>query len=266
MGNYLVESLSEVAVSMNHAGTLVDPERFRYEVDRWYPDTKEQFLDLLHGDVLYGQWVESEADLFWRCNSPLLMKLPKPVQMTFLGYRISLKQPLLYEAALTAGRHEWLECYNSGQDLLQLVAGKLHMNQWKALVAIYRYMYGGLDAATTWQVEATFPWLAALVTRFETFAMEGHLIRTRLGTILPQSLFPRASLGRYLTQTIKDVIRTGVLTSLPLPSFISPECVVSPALNEHIIRLWQDYGFMVQVEKFEPSTPSLRPTIPVGSR
>lgn len=252
MKSYLVERLAEIAYAMNRAGTQVNREGFLTEVGKLDDKTREPFLDVLHDDILYGQWSESEADLFWRCKGPHLMYLPYSAQVTLKGYRVSTYQPLLYEAARTAGMKEWLSHYEAGGDLLKLASTKLHMTPQKAKIAVYRYLYGGLDSPTTWQVEATFPWMAKLIDRFEQSSLDDEDITTRFGTTLCHSLFPRATLGRYLTQTSKDVIRTGVFLMWTLngvhPSFITPECVVLPDHHQDVSRLWQGHGFRVQIE------------------
>jgi hypothetical protein len=147
---------------------------------------------------------------------------------------------------------DWVEAYQSGQDLLEIASGSLGVSRDEAKVAIYRYLYGSVTDPSTKAVEAAFPWLAKTVGMFEEKALGEDLLKTRFGTVLPNTLFPRSTIGRLLTQTVKDAVRNGVLlaweTTGKVPGFITPDSVVFTDNHPEVEILWEDYGFSVNVD------------------
>lgn len=249
----LLELLEEIAQRMNREGSPVDPEAFQRGLAELPAVKAEQFLDGLHDDVLYAQWTASEPDLFWRCRGPSLMHLPYHAQKAFRGVRVDCVQSHLYMAARVGGAREWLDHYAAGGDLITLASQKLHMRRSETKAAVFRYLFGAVDIATTWQVEATFPWLADAVGRFERHALDGDAIHTDLGVKLGVSLFPRSSFGRYLTQTVKDIVRVGVLRLYSecdvVPILIVPDGAIVTSGANCLVETWTQYGLRVEVEQ-----------------
>lgn len=247
---FMFDKMGEIAWLMNKAGCQIsDLEGFVSGL-RPLPDAKKApFLETIEERVIYSEWSVSEDDLFWKSTSPPLMQLPFECHKHLVGTRVSLFQPFLYLAAKMANVEEWLQHYQCGGSLLFLVSKRANLPLAEAKPAIYRYLFGSREGAHAAAIEAAFPWLRDLQEQFETHARDLDSVETTFGTTLGGSLFPGSTFGRYLTQTVKDIVRLGVI-HLHMEHDIVPNLILQDGVvTEHpeaVIDTWaKNYGLLV---------------------
>jgi hypothetical protein len=244
----LIEQMEAIAWSMNKAGCQISNLEGFIAGLRGLPDEERVlYLETIEERAIYSQWSVSETDLFWTSRSPVLANLPYASQKHLTGVRVSMFQPHLYLAAAMANATEWVEHYRTGSSLISLVAKRTGLTQDQAKWAAYRYLFGDRGTPEAFKIEKAFPWLQQLIEQFDMTSQDAEVV-TPHGTKLSDSIFPKAGFGRYLSQIIKDVVRTGVIQVHSehgeVPALILQDAVVTTRPEVFISTWSNNHGLM----------------------